>query len=40
MARWQAAGVQAPPHPLLPDAAALPAFILHPDAWPPGRGDP
>lgn len=31
--RWQRAGVQPPPHPLVPDAAAAAAFLRHPDEW-------
>lgn len=33
VARWQRGGGQAPPHPLLRDAAAAAAFIRHPDEW-------
>lgn len=31
--RWQAAGVQPPPHPLARDPAAAAAFLRHPDNW-------
>lgn len=31
--RWRRAGVQPPPHPLAPDAAAVAAFLRHPDEW-------
>ena len=35
--QWQRAGVQPPPHPLVPDAAAAAAFLRHPDTWGPGE---
>lgn len=31
--RWRRQGVQPPPHPLVPDPAALSRFLRHPDEW-------